>query len=105
MLIVFVSSCIFSIVFLKFSCKDEIISLNEINEFQARKTWNEDILPSISSLIVYMDEEIAVAEEGIDHIGNMLLVYYGLMILTTVATVLVIFLNIYKTYKYVDEEG
>ena len=82
----------------------KIISLNEINEFQARKTWNEDILPSISSLIVYMDEEIAVAEEGIDHIGNMLLVYYGLMILTTVATVLVIFFNIYKTYKYVDED-
>ena len=81
-----------------------IIELNKTDKKAAMEEWNKTILPSITTLIDLLEEEISDAEQGVIHVHNMLLVYYGLMILTTVATVLVIFYNIFKTYNYVEED-
>lgn len=81
-----------------------VMELSTSNKKEAMKEWNEVIQPSISTLITYLEEEIAVADEGIERVHKMLFVYYALLIITTAITVLIIFYNIYSTYKYVDED-
>lgn len=81
-----------------------IIELSRQNKAAAMQEWNETIQTSITELISFLDEEIEAAESEIEHVQRMLIVYYALMILTTVITVVIISISIYKTYSYVDED-
>ena len=79
-------------------------TITEAGRTTAIRIWREDLSVSIANLVTILEEETTALEEPIREIRTMLNITYVLVILVCAAVVIVIFINLYKVYQYVQKE-